>query len=165
MVDSVWNGFLRLSLVSCPIRLAPVTSDANRTRLEPLSARTGNPVTQQFVDGRTGDVVAADALVKGYEVSPSRHVALGDDELKGLGGAATIIELEHFVPREKVDRLYIESAYYVHPEGQLASDTVHALRLAMGQCGRVALGHAWIGERERPVLIEPHRGGLMISTL
>jgi DNA end-binding protein Ku len=166
MVDSVWNGFLRLSLVSCPIRLQSATSNAKRLRLEQLSARTGNPVTQQFVDGKTGDVVAADALVKGYEFAPSRYVTLSEDELRQAAAAqSNIIDLEHFVPGGQFDRLHVEATYYVHPEGQLASDTVHALRLAMRHSGRVALGHMWLGERELPVLVEPRLGGLTLSTL
>jgi DNA end-binding protein Ku len=72
MAEAVWNGSLRLSLVSCPIYLSAATSDAKRIKLNLLSARTGNPVTEQFVDAKTGDVVAADALVKGYEFETSR---------------------------------------------------------------------------------------------
>src|SRR5580704_10960758 len=166
MADPVWNGFLRLSLVSCPIRLAPATSDGKRLKLDMLSARTGNPVTQQFVDGKTGDVVPGEALVKGYEFEKSRYVTLTDAELQKLGGGAgNIIDLDQFVPRDQVDRIYIEAVYYLHPEGQLASDTMHALRLAMQRSGRAALGHVRIGEQERPALIEPHRSGLMMSTL
>jgi DNA end-binding protein Ku len=166
MAEAVWNGFLRLSLVSCPIRLSTATSDANRVKLDLLSARTGNAVAEQFVDAKTGDVVAKEALVKGYEFETSRYVTVADDELATLGsGAGNIIDLEQFVPRDQIDHLYIEAAYYLHPEGQLASDTVHALRLAMRRSGRVALGHVRIGDQERPALIEPHRAGLMMSTL
>jgi len=73
--------------------------------------------------------------------------------------------LEQFIPRDQIDHLYVEAAYYLHPEGQLASDTVHALRLAMRRSSRVALGHIRIGDQERPALIEPYRAGLMMSTL
>ena len=166
MAEAVWNGFLRLSLVSCPITLNPATSDARRITLDLLSARTGNPVTEQYVDTKTGDVVAKEALVKGHEFAPGRYVTVSDEELAKLGGGGgNIIDLERFVPREQIDHLYVEAAYYLQPEGQLASDTVHALRLAMRRSGRVALGHVRIGERERPALIEPHRAGLMMSTL
>ncbi|HXP06101.1 MAG TPA: Ku protein [Stellaceae bacterium] len=166
MAEAVWNGFLRLSLVSCPISLTSATSDAQRVKLDLLSARTGNPVTEQYVDAKTGDVVAKEALVKGHEFASGRYVTLSEDELAKLGsGVGNIIDLERFVPRDQIDHLYVEAAYYLHPEGQLASDTVHALRLAMRRSGRVALGHVRIGERERPALIEPHRAGLMMSTL
>src|ERR1700676_1650497 len=117
MAEAVWNGFLRLSLVSCPIHLTSATSDSKRIKLDLLSARTGNPVTDQFVDAKTADVVTADALVKGYEFGESRYVTLTEDELKKLGSSSgNIIDLEHFVPRDQIDHLYIETAYYVHPE-------------------------------------------------
>jgi DNA end-binding protein Ku len=166
MAEAVWNGFLRLSLVSCPIRLSSATSDTNRVKLDFLSARTGNAVNEQFVDSKTGDVVAKEALVKGYEFAESRFVTVSEDELAKLGsGAGNIIELEQFVPRDQIDQLYIHAGYYVHPEGELATDTVHALRLAMRRSGRVAIGTLKIGEHERSALIEPHRSGLMVSTL
>jgi DNA end-binding protein Ku len=166
MAEAVWNGFLRLSLVSCPISLTSATNDARRVKLDLLSARTGNPVAEQYVDAKTGDVVAKEALVKGFEYGGGRYVTVTDDELAKLGsGVGNIIDLEQFVPRDQIDHLYVAAAYYLHPEGQLASDTIHALRLAMRRSGRVALGHVKIGDQERPALIEPHRAGLMMSTL
>src|ERR1700678_3738043 len=99
MAEAVWNGALRLSLVSCPVYLSAATSNSPRIKLDRLSARTGNPVTEQFVDAKTGDVVAADALVKGYEYEKSRYVTVTDDELSNLGsGIGNIIDLEQFVP-------------------------------------------------------------------
>ena len=166
MAEAVWNGFLRLSLVSCPIRLSPGTSDNYRIKLDVLSARTGNPVTEQFVDAKTGDVVPKDALVKGYEFEKGRYVTFTEDELAKLGGGAgNVIDLEQFVLRDQIDRIHIKDTYYIHPEGQLAADTVHALRLAMRRGGKAALGHVKIADQERPVMIEPHRGGLMLLTL
>src|SRR5579862_4922520 len=166
MAEAVWNGSLRLSLVSCPIYLSAATSDAKRIKLELLSARTGNPVTEQFVDAKTGDVVAPDALVKGYQFEQSRYVTVSDEEVGKLGsGVGNIIDLEQFMPRQQIDNLHIADVYYIHPDGQLAADTLHALRLAMQRGGRSALGHVRIGQSEQPALIEPSRGGLMMSTL
>ncbi|HXC30820.1 MAG TPA: Ku protein [Stellaceae bacterium] len=166
MAEAVWSGALRLSLVSCPIYLASATNESKRIKLERLSARTGNPVTEQFVDAKTGDVVLSDSLVKGYEFEASRYVTLSQEEVAKLGdGAGNIIDLEQFVPRDKIDRLHIEATYYIHPDGELAADTVHAVRLAMQRSGRAALGHIRLGEGDRPALIEPCAGGLMISTL
>lgn len=166
MAEAVWNGSLRLSLVSCTIHLSPAVNESKRIKLERLSARTGNPVTEQFVDAKTGDVVTSEALVRGYQFESSRYITVSEEEIaKFGGGGANIIDLEHFVPRHQIDQLHIDDTYYIHPDGQLAADTVHALRVAMQRSGRAALGHVWIGDSERPVLIEPHRGGLMMSTL
>jgi DNA end-binding protein Ku len=166
MAEAVWSGSLRLSLVSCPVYISSVATDAKQVKLGLLSARTGNPVTEQFVDTKTGDVVAPDALVKGYEFDTARYVTVTGDEFNTLGsGVGNIIDLERFVPRDQIDHIYIDAAYYVHPEGPLAADTVRALSLAMQRGGRAALGHVRIGEGERPALIEAYRGGLLLSTL
>jgi DNA end-binding protein Ku len=166
MAEAVWNGSLRLSLVSCPIYLSAATTSSKRIRLDLLSGRTGNPVTEQYVDAKTGDVVASEAIVKGYEFEKSRYVTVTEDELGKLGsGLGNIIDLEQFVPRDQVDRLYVDASCYIHPDGQLAADTLDALRLGMERSGRAALGHIRMGDSDRPALIEPYRGGLMISTL
>src|SRR5271168_1030934 len=106
MAEAVWNGSLRLSLVSCPIYLSSATSNAKRVKLDPLSVRTGNPVTEQFVDAKTGDVVAPEALVRGYEFEAARFVTVSEEELGKLGsGVGNIIDLEQFVPRDQIEHI------------------------------------------------------------
>jgi Ku protein len=166
MVEAVWNGFLRLSLVACPVRLAPATIDAHVIRLDPLNSRTGNPVTPQFVDARTGDVVAADAVVRGYATGASTYVTVSDRELETLGGSdRNILEVAHFSPRDQVDRARLETSYYIYPDGELAADTLEAVRVAMRRAERDAIGYVRLGDRERMVLIQVHGAGLMLSTL
>src|SRR5581483_4010563 len=166
MAQAHWNGFLRVSLVSCPVRLASTTGEARRIRLDPINARTGNPVTQQFVDARTGDVVAPEAVVSGCKLDDERYLVLSAEDLQSLAQSpVNVIDIDRFVPRDQIGRLFFDAASYIHPEGQLAADTVHALRLAMERNGRVALGHIFLDGRERVVLIEPQAGGLLMSTL
>jgi DNA end-binding protein Ku len=166
MPQATWNGFLRLSLVSCPVYLSPATTDKGRMRLDQLSARTGNPINQQLVDARTGDVVASDAVVKGLRLEDGRHVSIDDAELQALGPEPSkVIDVDYFVPLEDIDRLYLDAVYYLYPEGPLASDTVYAVQLAMQRNGRAAIGRMQFDGRERQVLIEPRYGGLVMSTL
>ncbi len=107
MAEAVWNGSLRLSLVSCPVYLSAATSNSPRIKLDLLSARTGNPVTEQFVDAKTGDVVASESLVKGHEFENSRYVTLTAEELGKLGGGSgNMIDLEHFIRRDQIDLLH-----------------------------------------------------------
>jgi DNA end-binding protein Ku len=170
MAEAVWNGFLRLSLVSCPVRLAPASSEAHVIRLDQLNSRTGNPVTQQFVDSRTGDVVAANAVVRGYRGEgagdAAGHVTISDEEYEALSAETrNIIEVAHFSPSGRVDRARLETSYYIYPDGGLAPDTLDALRLAMRRGGHDAIAYVRLGERERMVLIQLHGTGLMLSTL
>ena len=84
MPRASWNGFLRLSLVTCPVYLVPATTEAKRVRFNQLNAETGNRVAQQLVDSKTGDPVDPDQIVKGYEYERGRYVTITDDELKDL---------------------------------------------------------------------------------
>jgi DNA end-binding protein Ku len=166
MSEAEWSGFLRLSLVSCPVRLAVATSDTHSIRLDQLNSRTGNPVAQQFVDSRTGDVVAADAVVKGYQSAGSGYVTIPDSELGALASEPpNIIEVAHFAPRDEIDRARLEASYYIYPNGDLAPETLEAVRLAMQRSGRDALAYVHLGEREQMVLIQVYGDGLMLSTL
>src|SRR5712691_3797762 len=166
MPEAVWNGFLRLSLVSCPVRLAPATSDAQIIRLDQLNSRTGNPVARQFVDSRTGDVVSPDAVVKGYQAAGSGYVMITDSELEALASQPpNIIEVAQFSLRDQLDQARLEASYYIYPDGQLAADTLEAGRLAMQRSGRDAIAYVRLGERERMVLIQVHGAGLLLSTL
>src|SRR5207244_85442 len=161
----VWNGFLRLSLVSCPVSLGPATSGTNGIRLDQLNSRTGNPVATQYVDSRTGDVVGVDAVVKGYQAG-SGYVTITEGELEALAGEpANIIEVAHFAVKDQIDRARLDASYYIYPDGQLAPDTLEALRLAMQRSGRDALAYVHLGGREQMVLIQVQGAGLLLSTL
>jgi DNA end-binding protein Ku len=166
MPRASWNGFLRLSLVTCPVALVPATTEAKRIRLNQLNAATGNRVAQQLVDSKTGEPLDRDQIVKGYEYERGRYVTLSDDELKDIQiESSKIIDLEHFVDRDAVDPLYIDTPYYVYPDGELAAETFRVIGEAMAHKNKVGLGHVTISSRERLVLVEPRDDGLVMSTL
>jgi DNA end-binding protein Ku len=166
MPRASWTGFLRLSLVSCPVYLSPATSEAKRIRLNQLNAETGNRVKQQLVDAETGEVVERDQVVKGYEYDRGRYVTLSDDELKELQiESSKIIDLDQFVDRDDVDPVYLDAPYYVHPDGELADEAFRVIGEAMAKKGKVGVGRVVLSSRERLVLVEPRDGGLVMSTL
>ena len=82
MPRASWNGFLRLSLVTCPVYLAPATTESKRIRFNQLNAETGNRLKQQLIDAETGEVVERDRIAKGYEYSRGQYVTVDDDELR-----------------------------------------------------------------------------------
>jgi DNA end-binding protein Ku len=166
MADAVWNGFLRVSLVSCPVNLAPAVREGNGVRLDQLNARTGNPVTQQFLDAKTGAVVPADALAQGCQAEGGGYVPISDAELaRATGEPSDVVELAQFVPRDQIDRTLVDPAYFIYPSGAIATDTLHALRLAMQRGDRAGVGRIHIGGRERYIIVEPHGAGLLASTI
>src|SRR5438045_1960856 len=142
MPRASWNGFLRLSLVTCPVYLVPATTEAKRVRFNQLNAETGNRVQQQLIDSKTGEVVDRDQIVKGYEYERGRYVTIEDDELKDLQiESSKIIDLERYVDRDEVDPIYLDTPYWVHPDGELAAETFRVLGAAMAKKSKVALGH------------------------
>jgi DNA end-binding protein Ku len=166
MPRASWNGFLRLSLVTCPVYLVPATTEAKRVRFNQLNEETGNRVAQQLVDSKTGEPVDRDHIVKGYEYERGRYVTITDEELKDLQiESSKIIDLEHFVDRDQVDPIYLDTPYYVHPDGELAAETFRVIGDAMEKTNKVGLGHVTLSSRERLVLVEPREGGLLMSTV
>ena len=166
MPRASWNGFLRLSLVSCPVSLVPATTEAKRVRFNQLNAETGNRVQQQLIDSKTGEVVDRDQIVKGYEFDRGRYVTITDDELKALQiESSKIIDLDRFVDSDEVDPVYLDTAYYVYPDGELAAETFRVIGEAMAHKNKVGMGRVTISSRERQVLVEPRDAGLVMSTV
>ena len=166
MPRASWSGFLRLSLVTCPVYLTPATTEAKRIRLNQLNSKTGNRLAQRLVNSKTGDEVGRDQIVKGYEFDRDRYVTLSEEELKDLRvELSKIIDLDRFVGRDEVDPLYLDAPYYVYPEGELAAETFRVIGEAMAHTNKVGLGRITMSGRERPVLVEPRGEGLMMSQL
>ena len=166
MPRASWSGFLRLSLVTCPVYLTPATTESKRIRLNQLNAETGNRVSQRLVDSKTGEELSRDQIVKGYEFDRDRYVTVTDEELKDLQiESSKIIELDRFVDRADVDPLYLDAPYYVYPDGEIAGETFRVIGEAMARANKVGLGRIVLANRERQVLVEPRGGGLLISTL
>jgi DNA end-binding protein Ku len=166
MPRASWSGFLRLSLVTCPVYLSPATTEAKRIRLNQLNAETGNRVSQRLFDSKTGEELARDQIVKGYEFDRDRYVTISDDELKDLQiESSKIIDLDRFVGRDEVDPLYLDAPYYVYPDGEIAGETFRVIGEAMARSDKVGLGRITLSNRERLVLVEPRGPGLLMSTL
>ncbi len=166
MPRASWNGFLRLSLVTCPVYLAPATTESKRIRFNQLNAETGNRLRQQLVDAETGEVVERDRIAKGYEYSRGQYVTVDDEELKALQiESSKIIELTQFVSRDEVDPVFLDTPYYVYPDGELAAEAFQVISEAMAVKGLVGIGRVTISSRERLVLVEPHDAGLLMFTL
>ena len=166
MPRATWNGFLRLSLVSCPIYLTPATSEAANIRLHQINPKTGNRVRQQLVDAETGDPVERSEVVKGYEYQRHQYVTIPDDELQALRiESSQTVDLDKFVKRDDVDPLYLDTPYYVYPDGKIAIETFRVIGEAMEEAGRVGIGRIVLSSRERMVLVEPLGGGMLMRTL
>jgi len=157
-----WKGFLRLSLVSCPIQLFPATSESEKIRFNQINKETGNRVRYRKVDEDTGEEVPSENIVKGYEIAKGQYIEITDDELESIALESTkTIEIDEFVPKSEIDDLYHIRPYYIAPDGKVGQDAFVVIRNIIQQMNMIALGRVVLTSREHIIAMEPRGKGLM----
>jgi len=161
-----WKGYLRLSLVSCPIVLYPATSEREKIRFNQINRKTGNRIKLVRVDAETGEPVDFGDILKGYEVGKGEYLEISDEELESVALESThTIEIDQFVPRDEIDDLYNVRPYYIAPDGPVGQDAFAVIRDIIGTMKKVALGRVVLTSREHVIAIEPREKGLMGTLL
>lgn len=161
-----WEGHLRLSLVTCPVALYSATTEAESVRFNLINPQTNNRIKMKTVDAGTGEEVQRSDLVKGYQIAKGEYVLFDKDELEAVKLESTkIVDIEKFVPRESIDRLYWDTPYHLVPSGKTGIEAYAVIRAAMAKRGMVAIGRLVMGTRERVCAIEIEEGGLVLTTL
>jgi DNA end-binding protein Ku len=161
-----WKGYLKLSLVSCPISLFPAASEREKISFHQLHKQTGHRIKYKKVDSETGREVEADDIIKGYEVSKGEYVELDSEELDAIAlESKRVIEIEEFVPKSEIDELYLSNPYYVVPDGEVGQQAFAVIREAIRKEGMVALGKVVFTSREHVIALEARDRGLMGITL
>jgi DNA end-binding protein Ku len=161
-----WKGYLKLSLVSCPIALYPATSSSERVSFNRINKKTGNRLKQQQVDAETGEPVEKEDIGRGYEIGKGQYLQVEDDEIEKIRIESThTIEIDSFVPRAEIDDRYPDSPYYVAPTDQVGQEAFAVIRDAIREKGMVALGRVVVSRREYVVMLEAFEKGLLATTL
>ena len=161
-----WKGYLKLSLVSCPIALFPATSEREKISFHQINKETGNRIRYKKVDAETGDEVDNSEIVKGYEVTKGEYIELDPDELEAVAiESKRIIDIEEFVPRNEIDELYLRDPYYIVPDGEVGQQAFAVIRDAIRKEGMVALGKVVFTSREHIIALEARGKGMLGVTL
>jgi DNA end-binding protein Ku len=161
-----WKGYLKLSLVSCPIALYPASSAAERVSFRQINKETGNRLKQQLVDAETLEPVDAANKGRGYEVGKNEFIQIEDEELEAIQIESNhTIEIDKFVPSSQIDKRYFDSPYYIAPTDKVGQEAFAVIRDAMRGRDMVALGRVVLAKRERVIAIEPYEKGLLATTL
>jgi len=161
-----WKGYLKLSLVSCPIALYPASSGSERVSFNRINTKTGNRLKQQMVDAETGEPVDKENISRGYEYAKGQYIIVEDDELAKIKIESThTIEIDSFVPRAEIDDRYLESPYYISPTDQVGQEAFSVIRDAMREKKMVGLARVVLTRREHVAMLEPFDKGLLATTL
>ena len=161
-----WKGYLKLSLVSCPVALYPATTTSERVSFRTLNRDTGNRVRRQFVDEQTGEPVETENQAKGYEVGKGEYIVLEDDEVKSVQIESNhTIDIERFVPRADIDELYLDTPCYLAPTDRVGEEAFAVIRDAMRTEKMVGLARVVLFRRERLMMLEPRDKGIVATSL
>ena len=161
-----WKGFLRLSLVTCPVALYPATSDTEKISFNQINRKTGHRIKYARVDAETGDEVTSEDIVKGYKVDTDTYIEVTRDELEDIALESThTIEIDEFVPKDEIDNRYLIRPYYLVPDGKVGHDAFAVIRETVRSMNKVAIGRVVLTNREHIIALEPLGKGLMGTLL
>jgi DNA end-binding protein Ku len=157
-----WKGFLRLSLVTCPVALFPATSDSEKISFNQINRNTGHRIKYMKVDADTGEEVSSDDIMKGYKVDTDTYIEISKDELDNIALESTrTIEIDQFVPKSEIDDLYLVRPYYIVPDGKVGHDAYAVIRETIRSLDKVALARVVLTNREHVIALEARDNGLM----
>jgi DNA end-binding protein Ku len=161
-----WKGYLKLSLVACPVSVFTATTSSERVSFRQINKQTGNRLRQQLIDEVTREVVDAADKGRGYEADKNVYIQVEDEELEALEIESNhTIDIDSFVPREQIDERYHDSSYYIAPSDQVGREAFAVIREAMRGKDMVGLGRIVLAKRERVIALQPWDKGLLGTTL
>ena len=161
-----WKGYLKLSLVSCPVKLFPATSaSAGKISFNLLHKDTMNRVQMKYHDPELGEVDRTD-LVKGYQFEKDKYVVVTGEELDEIEiESSKTVDIDGFVEAGDIDPIYFDSTYYLAPDGPIAEETFSVILDAMKKAKKVAVARIVLSGRERLVTLQPIEDGFRLTTL
>jgi DNA end-binding protein Ku len=161
-----WKGYMKLSLVTCPVAMTPATSEEDKVRFHVLNRRTGNRILSQSVDAKTLRPVGEDDEVKGYARGEHDYVPLEDEELETIAlESARTIDIDTFVAAESIDWVWFDTPYYLTPDDPVGEEAYCVIRDAMRATAMVGVSRLVLNRRERAVILEARDKGIVLWTL
>ena len=161
-----WKGYLKLSLVTCPVAMQPAVSDSARLRFHTLNRKTGNRLQRNYVDAVTGKTVDEKDQARGYPRGEDDHVILEEDELDAVALESTrTIDIREFVPSDSIGWIWYDRPHFLIPDDKVAEEAFSVIRDAMRSTGTVGVARLVLYRRERAVMLAPRGKGIILWTL
>lgn len=161
-----WKGYLKLSLVTCPVAMQTAVSDSARIRFHTLNRQTGNRVQRLYMDAVTGKRVDDEDQARGYPREEGDHVILEDDELDAVALESTrTIDIREFIPQDRIGWIWYDRPHFLLPDDKVAEEAFSVIREAMRATDTVGVARLVLYRRERAVMLVPRGKGIVLWTL
>lgn len=159
-----WKGFLKISLVNIPVRVFPATDSAATISFNQLHGECQTRIQQKRWCPHCEKEVSLSEIVKGYEFEKGRYVVVNDEDIQKVRVESTrVIDLVQFTDDTAIDPIYVDRAYYLAPDGGMATDAFAVMR--EGMAGKAGIGKLALYGREYLVAVRPQKKGLVMYTL
>jgi DNA end-binding protein Ku len=163
-VRPTWKGYLKVSLVTIPVKVFPATESAATLSFNQLHAECQTRIQQKRWCPHCEREVANTELAKGYEFEKGRYVVVSDEDMQKVRVESTrVIDLAQFTDESAIDPIYVDRAYYLAPDGPMAASAFAVMR--DGMIGKAGIGKVALYGREYLVAIRPQKKGLVMYTL
>lgn len=163
---AIWKGHIQFSLVTIPVRIYNAIDTGQTISFNLLTREDKNPVSYEKKDKVTGKPLRNEDIVKGYQYEPGQYVIIEPADLEKVKlKSEKVIVIDGFVNASEVHPTLYESPYYLGPDGDIAAKTYGLLSQTLKETGRIAVGKVVLRDRETPVLLSPHEGGMVLYKL
>lgn len=163
-VRPTWKGYLKVSLVNIPVKVYPATESSGTISFNQLHEVCQTKIQQKKWCPQCDREVSYDEVVKGYQFEKNRWVVVEDEDIAKVKTESTkVINLVQFADVGAVDPMYVDKAYYLAPDGPMATDAYAVIR--DGMVGKAGIGKLAIHGREYLIAVKPHKQGLVMYTL
>jgi len=160
-----WIGYLKVSLVTIPVRVYTAISSTEKITFNQLHKSCHQRIRQKLLCPTHGEVTRED-VIKGYEYETDKFIVLNETELQAIRLETTgTIELVQFVRAEELDPLFLDAPYYIGPDGPVAEEGFGVLRQALRRAKRIGIGQVVLGGKEKLVALKPNGKGFVLFTL
>jgi DNA end-binding protein Ku len=164
--NSFWKGYLKLSLVTCPVAMQPAVTDRERVRFHTINQKTGNRIQRSYIDSQTRKPVKEQDQARGYPRGENDYVVLEDDELEAVALDSTrTIDIQEFVPADDIGWIWYDRPHFLMPDDAVGEEAFSVIREAMRSTGTVGIARLVLYRRERAVMLIPRGKGIVLWTL
>ena len=167
MAQSVfWKGYLKLSLVTCAVKMTPATTEGEKLRFHLLNRRTGHRVVTRWVDGETGRPVREADEARGFPRGEDEYVLIEDEDLERVALESTrTIDIERFVPQDSIGWIWLDRPHFLVPADEVGAEAFAVIRAAMADTGMAGMARLVLARRERAVMLVPRGEGVILWSL
>ena len=159
-----WKGYLKLSLVTCPVALIPATSESEKIRFHTLNRKTHNRVVSRYVDEQSGRPVGEGEEAKGYQRGANDYLLLEDEELESVQlESARTIDIESFEPADRIDWIWYDTPFYLIPDDPVGEEAYCVIRDAMRSTSMIGVSRLVLHRRERAVVLRAREKGVVLG--